>query len=63
MSFKDAREQPVELEDPRDPLLEDIERMIYARVQCVERLFEEEWGERIPAKLELVIDVPDFSCW
>ena len=51
VSFKDAREKPLELENPRDPSFDDIEKMIHARVQDVERLFEEEWGQRIPAKL------------
>ncbi len=51
VSFKDAKEQSIELEDPGDPSFEDIERMIYARVQFVERQFEQEWGDSIPAKL------------
>ena len=51
VSFKDAKEQSIGLEDPGDPSFEDIERMIYARVQFVERQFEQEWGNSIPAKL------------
>lgn len=42
VSFKDAREQQVDLEDARDPSLHDVERMIRAKVQVVDKAFKEE---------------------
>lgn len=37
VTFKDTREQPVKLKNAGDPLFDDIERMIYARVQEVKK--------------------------
>lgn len=51
VSFKGAKEEPMDLEDPSDLSFDDIERMIHVRVQEVEKSFEEEWGKRVPAKL------------
>jgi len=42
VGFKDAREQHVDLEDPRDPSLHDSELMIKAKVQVVDKVFKEE---------------------
>ena len=51
VTFEDAREEPMELENSNDPPFEDIERMVSARMLYVERLFEEEWGDQLRCKL------------
>ena len=51
VSFKEAKEQPMDLEDPRDLSFDDIERMIHVRFREVEKLFKQEWGNSAPAKL------------
>lgn len=49
--FKDVTEQPVQLEDPRDPSFDDIERMITAKVQLIDKTFKEELRHAIQSKL------------
>ena len=51
VGFKDIKEQPIELEHGGDPSFEDIERMVKARVQLVDRVFEQELCHRIEPKL------------
>ena len=51
VGFKDAREQPIELESPGDPSFKDIERMIEAKVLSVEAIFEEEMCHGVQPKL------------
>lgn len=51
VGFKDAREHPVELEDPRDPSFHDVECMIRAKVQLVDKVFQEELCHGVHPKL------------
>lgn len=51
VGFKDAREQAMELEDSRDPSFHDVERMVRAKVQLVDKVFQEELCHGVHPKL------------
>ncbi|KAL9633075.1 MAG: hypothetical protein Q9164_004917 [Protoblastenia rupestris] len=51
VGFKDAREQPMDLENPGDPSFKDIERMIEAKVRLVDKVFKQELCRGVQSKL------------
>lgn len=51
VGFKDAKEQHVDLEDQRDPSFHDVERMIRAKFQVVDKVFKEELCHGVNPKL------------